>query len=312
MKFGLDADSHQQQEAAGLTPDYQVLWVGVWNLQKGWRDTDAQLRRLHEANLTPAIQFYYWGDDMAPSCLQQSGCAGKDLAGWTRLRQELAHHLQTNLHGDPVLVVLETEFNKGSVAHLESLDEALALQATELKRSYPGATVVLGLGAWNPSAWGTWDRAAAASDAIGLQALQGFPATVPGTAPGTTAPGTAAGTLFNATVAHARTARAVFGLDVVLDDVAVASASGPAGAEAQRRDLAAFVAGMPALHEAGVTTMLYRAYVDNPSMGLDNYFGEAERHFGLATVSGELKPAGQLWVQAIQAQRAAASGPTAG
>ena len=74
--FGLDADSLALQQADGLAPHYSTLWVGLWNLGLGWRDTDVQLRQLRAAGVTPAIQLYYWDDQLSPRCIE-SGCGGR-------------------------------------------------------------------------------------------------------------------------------------------------------------------------------------------------------------------------------------------
>jgi hypothetical protein len=304
MRFGLDADSLPVQLANGITPDYSTIWIGPWNLEKGWLEPDRQFIVLRAANVTPAIQLYYWGDDLSPGCLRD-GCHGKDQAGWDRLAAQLVDHLKANLDGRPVLIVLETEFNKAPVATYEPLDALLATKATALKQGYPSAEVVLGIGNWNPAAWGTWDRAAAASDAVGLQALEGSAPGQVGRDPG----------LFDATLAGAQRLRDLFGKPVVLQDVAVPSAPDPATPATQSEALQPFVAHMAALRSAGVETILYRSFLDSPGMPLSGYFGEAERHFGLAAaLTGDLKPAGQAWLAGMRAAQAAqaAGGGSAG
>src|ERR1051326_235647 len=171
MRFGIDAQSVERYgEVTGAPPDYGTLWVGKWDLDDGWRGSDAALVALRQANVTPAVQFLYWGDDMAASCLD-AGCNGKDTAHWDELAQELAQHLADDLQGAPALVILESEFNKHGVHESEVLDGLLADKASYLKQAYPPAQVVLGLGDWYPEAWATWARAAAACDLVGLQAL---------------------------------------------------------------------------------------------------------------------------------------------
>jgi hypothetical protein len=291
--FGLDAGSLAAQRAHGLTPAYASLWVGVWNLDKGWRDTDAQLRELRSLGITPAVHFYYWGDTLSPACLE-SGCNGKTMAGWDLLATQLATHLQATLEGGPVLVVLETEFNKASVARSEPLDALLAAKATYLKSEYPAAQVVLGLGNWNPGAWASWDRAAAASDAVGLQALAGSARGIDGGDPG----------MFNATLAGVKSLAQLFGKPIVLQDVAAPSAPFPASPATQSQALTPFIDRLAELEEAGVQAILYRSFLDSPNMSLAHFFGEAERHFGLAAAdTGALKPAGEVWVAALRMTR---------
>src|ERR1041385_4509998 len=168
LGFGLDAGSLAVQQAQGVHAGYATIWVGVWDLEKGWLVPDAQLATLRAAGVTPAIQLFYWGDDLAPACFGPAGCNGKTVEGWDRLIAQLGEHLQARMNGSAVLVVLETEFNKGSVARYEPLDAPLGDNARAVRAASPAARVVRGFGGWNPDAWGTWDRAAAASDAVGL------------------------------------------------------------------------------------------------------------------------------------------------
>lgn len=301
MRFGLDAGSLALQLEEGVRPDYATLWIGVWNLEKGWRDPALQLAALHAANVTPAIQLYYWGDDLSPACLE-SGCNGKSVAGWDLLIAGLVEHLQGALGGAPVLVVLESEFNKASVARHEPLDALLAEKALAIKEAYPAARVVLGVGGWYPPAWGTWDRAAAASDAVGLQAMAGTP-------PGD---GRAAPDLFGDALVGAQRLRDLFGKPIVLQDVAAPSGPSPATPATQAGALLPFVSNLTALKAEGVDTLLYRSFVDNPAAP-PGYFGEAERHFGLALPgTGDLKPSGEAWAAAMRQERGGgAAGGTA-
>ena len=53
------------------------------------------LASLRSAGVTPAVHFYYWGDDISPRCVE-NGCTDqyqgvqKDKATWTRMSNELA------------------------------------------------------------------------------------------------------------------------------------------------------------------------------------------------------------------------------
>jgi hypothetical protein len=290
MRFGLDVDSLDAQTAAGLRLDYAMIWIGAWNLEKGWLVPEERLAAMRAAGVTPAVQLYYWGDDISPSCFEK-GCNGKTVEGWDRLARELVDRLQAGLDGGPVLLILETEFNKGSVARYEPLDALLAEKAAWLKGAYPAARIVLGFGNWNLPAWETWDRAAAASDAMGLQALAGASGHGP------------EGTLFEATLAGAQRLKDLFGKPVVLGDVAAASGPDPATPATQAAALDPFLGHLAELREAGVEAILYRSLADSPGVPLANFFGEAERHFGLATVGGALKPAGEAWLAAIRSER---------
>src|ERR1044072_5115183 len=73
IAFGMDAGSVAAQSAAGAKPDYGTFSVGPWTLTSGWGGPDAQLDAMRSAGVTPAIHFYYWGDDISPTCLE-NGC----------------------------------------------------------------------------------------------------------------------------------------------------------------------------------------------------------------------------------------------
>lgn len=293
MRFGIDAGSVGRFAQEAGNPDYATVWVGKWNLDVGWRDTDLALVALREANVTPAIHFYYWGDDMQPACFSM-GCNGKDTLGWQRLAEELVQHLQADLQGAEAVVFLESEFNKHGVHDDEMLDGMLAEKADYLHAWYPPAKVVLALGNWFPQAWPTWDRAAAASDFVGIQAM----------AASTRDDEERTRALVESTLDGVTRLRELFGKPVFLQDVAVSSYPEPDHLDAQEEALRRFAAALPEMQAAGVEAVVYRSFLDIPDMALDNHFAEAERHWGLAWHdSGELKPAGEAWMEAVQKAR---------
>lgn len=292
LLFGLDAPSIDLAARQGVRPDYGTLWVGAWTLQWGWKVTDAELDRLREGNVTPAVQLYYWGDDIHADCFSV-GCHGKTMQGWDELARGLATHLAEHAPG-PALVVLETEFNKHQVHVNEDLDGYLAEKATAIRALNPDITVVLGLGNWYPEAWPTWDRAAASADAIGIQAMAGSTHDSDDFTAG----------LFGTTLAGVQVARELFGKPVIVHDVAVSSYPEPQNLRTQEAALQGLADGLDDLQAAGVEAVLYRAFVDTPNAPVEEHYGEAEKHWGLAWHdTGELKPGGQAWVAAMKGER---------
>lgn len=287
LAFGMDSYSLKAQAKAGVTPDYATFWVGPWTLEHGWKNDEARLKAVLEADVTPAIHLYYWGDDISKKCLQK-GCHSdlhgtwKDRAGWDRLTEQLLDRLQDHMDGEPVVVFLESEFNKGNVARHEPLDAALAAKAQRIHARHPEAHVVLSLGAWGTEHWGTWDRAAAASDAIGLQGMR---ASTVDSKKGYLG-------LFDATLEAARTAHEAFGKPIFLQDIALSSYPEPSYLGHQEDALAPFFDRMDELKAAGVEAMVYRSWRDAKDMDTSNYYGKAERHWGLSR-DGDLKPAGR-------------------
>jgi hypothetical protein len=291
LRFGIDAASIGPfRERTGVAPDYATVWVGKWNLDLGWRGTDEALRSIRSEGVTPAVHFYYWGDDIRPECLD-AGCDGKDVWGWQSLADGLVQHLQAGAGGGPVVVILESEFNKNGLHESDALDRMLAEKADYIRQGYPQARIVLGLGNWAPDSWWTWDQAAAACDAVGLQALGGT----------TQDSQERVLDLFNSTLAGAQRLHDLFGKPVFVQDVAVSSYPEPDNLALQQQALDRFAAGLPDLQAAGVEAVVYRSFIDVPDMALDNHYAEAERHWGLAWAqTGQLKPAGEAWVAAVQ------------
>lgn len=291
LRFGLDAGAVGHAAAHGVHPDYGTVWVGPWVLQWGWKETDRALQQLVDANVTPAVHLYYWGDDIHADCFTV-GCQGKTMQGWDELTTGLAQRLE-QLPG-PAVVILETEFNKHQVKDNEDLDGYLEQKALAIKGLDPGTQVILGLGNWNSAAWPTWDRAAAASDYIGMQGLAGS----------TRDPPERALTLAQDLVNGANKASELFGKPIFVHDVAVSSYPEPDHLQTQGEALENLAAGLDELQEAGVVAVIYRSFLDVPTMPLSEHYGEAERHWGLAwRDTGQLKPAGEAWIGAMKAAR---------
>jgi hypothetical protein len=299
MGFGMDAGSISAQTNAGAKPDYAMLWVGPWNLASGWSGTNNQLSQLRSAGVTPVIQFYYWGDDMSPSCFE-NGCwsslhnVWKSQSEWHRLAQQLRTNVNNQMDGRAVVIVMETEFNKGDMQTYKPFDKALADKSIYLKNNIPNSKTVLGLGTWNTKAWSTWTQAAAANDYIGVQAMRGS----------TRDTLTSYLNLYEATLSGARTAQSMFNKPVFITDIALSSYPSSTYEKYQADALKKFFTGKADLKKAGVHAMLYRAWYDHPTKDTKNYYGEAERHFGVAKPSsGSWKPAAKVWVDGLKAER---------
>jgi hypothetical protein len=75
----------------------------------------------------------------------------------------------------------------------------------------------------------------------------------------------------------------------------------------QAASLREFFAGLSDLRDAGVRSVVYRSWYDS-SMSTANYYGEAERHWGLDwNTSPGYKAAGKVWVDGVKAERARAA-----
>jgi hypothetical protein len=298
VRFGMDAASVQAQSAAGVKPDYGVLWIGPWTTQSGWGGPDDTMARLRSAGVVPAIHFYYWGDDITPSCVE-NGCwsnaqkVQKDRTRWKALADQLTAHVAAKMQGAPVAIFLESEFNKQGIGTYEPFDGYLAEMANRLRAGYPGAAVVLGFGNWRPDEWGTFDRAAAASDVVGLQAMRAS----------TKDTSTAYNALYDSLLSGVRRQAGLFHKPLMVTDLGLSSYAEPGYLAMQRDNLQKVFTGMQALRDAGVTAVLYRSWGDAPGMSTANYYGEGERHFGLVHSDGSQKPAAAVWIGGVKAVR---------
>ncbi|MEA3165483.1 MAG: hypothetical protein QOJ26_340 [Thermoplasmata archaeon] len=306
LSFGMDANAVSAETAAGVRPDYGTFWIGPWTLGSGWGGPDAQMTAMKNAGVTPAIHHYYWGDDISQSCLE-NGCystlhkADKNKEGWQLLTDQLIAHLNSKMGGKPVLIFLETEFNKGNVATYEPLDGYLAEKAAQIKAGYPNAKIVMSLGNWNSAAWSTWDRTAAASDYTGIQGMRGS----------TRQDATGYATLYEKTLEGATLLKSKFGKPVVLQDIALSTYPEPDYLKRQADELRDFFSHSADLKAQGVQALLYRSWRDSPTMDTANYYGEAERHWGLVWAGNATQKAGgQVWIDGVKAERAGSATPS--
>jgi PKD repeat protein len=297
--FGMESGSVSAQSAAGVKPDYGTFWIGPWTLSSGWGGPDGQLSAMKSAGVTPAIHFYYWGDDISPSCVE-NGCwsslhnAQKDRAHWNMLGDQLVQHLNGKMGGAPALVFLESEFNKGGIETYEPFDGYMAAMAAKIHAGYPNAVIVLGFGNWGSQYWGNFDRAAAASDMVGIQGMRGS----------TRQSKTDMFTLYDGLLAGVKSLEAKFpGEGIMLTDIAVSSYPEPDYLAVQRDVLKEVFDNLGVLKSHGVQAIVYRSWMDSPGMDTANWYGMAERYWGVANSAG-LKPSAQVWIAGVKAERA--------
>lgn len=304
--FGMDINSMSAQQQAGVPADYATVWAGVWNLHSGWGGPNAAIDRAVANDVTPVVHFYYWGDDISQNCVEK-GCysklhgAQKDKAGWQRLAEELATNLNAHRDGKPVVIIIESEFNKGDIQTYEAFDGYLVEKQRFFRETIPGVQLVLGFGTWNMDAWNTFDRAAAGADYIGIQALRGSSRDSLTTYEG----------VVDASLVGVKKAKALFGKPVILTDLGLSSHPEPDYESHQARVLGVFFSRIGELKAAGLHAMLYRSWSDT-NMDTANYYGEAERHWGLVrTTEPAAKAAKSVWVNGVKAERGNAAPATA-
>lgn len=274
--WGIGQGGLEAALASGWIPDLVQVWAGSW-MRHGWDRFDAEVAEAAAVGATPVVEWYYWGDDIAPACLRR-GCDGKSEAEWAALTTELARRLAAN--GVPAVVVVETEFNKGGTSHDAAFDAALAARIREIQREAPTAQVALGFGAWAPNDFAAFAGAMSEADAAGVQLVR--------------AEGRGRSLLDSVGDLEAAVGALhdVFGKPILLHDAAISSFAGSECAQA--RALEALGARLPHLASLGLTGVVWREGTDDPARR-EGYFGPAEGAFGLRRADGSAKPASDVW-----------------
>lgn len=298
VPLGVSNNSVSELTAAGAPPTYASYWVGEWMATSGWGGLESMLRSAKAAGTTPVLFWYYWGDSISPSCVE-NGCNSRNKAEWNSLTTTLATKVRDIMEGAPVFIVLENEFNKGGItdaSYAPTFDGYLEGKANELK-AVDGVQIVLGYGAWGESSWGRFPRAIAASDMIGFQIMRA--STDPSHRSDAMVYYRAAPDKIASVLAHIRNLSP--GKDALLYDLALSSYPDDTWLATQNEVLAAIMARRAEYAEDGLRGIVYREIRDNPSMSPSNYFGYAEQHWGFKTRDGVAKPSYQTWLSAAGA-----------
>lgn len=301
VQFGFDAKSVHRARGLGMPVAYGSTWAGAWNQKWGWKGIEDDLRAAKAAGAIPIVQWWYWGDDISPSCVE-NGCEDryhgvrKDKATWSRMSNELAD-LIVRVGGahSQALVVIETEFNKNGIESYEPFDGYLAEQAAIFHKR--GLKVVVGFGNWGQSHWKNFDRAVAAADLLGTMALQSSVRDASTYLSG-------ADQLIGAAQYFQRTfAKRTF------VDFAFSSYPEPSYELYQDTVIRDIFRRMEELRAAGVQGMVWRMLSDDPAFDTTNYHGMAERHFGLLHADGSPKPAFMPFLNGMLTEADAVAAP---
>lgn len=303
LRFGVGSEGYDELRAAGVHAPLSQFWVGAWTRHSGWGYVDNYLKIANNRGTVPVIEFWYWGDSITPHCIE-NGCwstlsnAPISKKEWYDYAYTLAAKIRQHMGGREVIVVLETEFNKHGVGSYEPFDGYLADQARIFK-SVPGVKVAIGFGNWGQSEWRNFDRAVGASDYTGFQLLRGS------THESWDAYTRAVDTIGTA----AATLKSTFGKPVLLHDVSLSSYPEPNWMYAQDQVLKGMFSRLGELEGKGLQGVIYRSVRDNPNFDTRNYYGYAERYWGLKHHDASAKPGWWTWVNGIKAHGAAAPAP---
>jgi hypothetical protein len=299
MRFGTDMDSIKIAASHGANLSYGTFWVGSWTQKFGWEYVQDQLAAARKQGVTPVINWWYWGDDISPACVEQ-GCQDprqqvhKDKATWYRMSTKLADLIDKTMGDRGAIVVLETEFNKNGIERYEPFDGYLADQVKIFHRKR-NIRVVIGFGNWGRGHWGSFDRAMGEADLLGTQLLQSSIRD--------------AGTYRQAVdtlISGARYLHNTFGKPCLVVDLALSSyprAKYEAYQEAVMKEL---FARLNELKTAGVQGLIWRQLSDDEKFDASNYHGIAERFWGLLRADGSLKPAFAPFVNGVRVETARA------
>ncbi len=302
MRFGIDASAAGAATAKGMPLTYGSLWAGAWNQKWGWGGIETQLQTAKANNLVPVIHWWYWGDDISPTCVEQ-GCQDryqqvwKDKATWTRLSNELAD-LTTRIMGpgSTAIVIVETEFNKNGIETYEAFDGYLAQQAAIFHAR--NQQVVIGFGNWGQSECTRFDRAAGSADYLGTQVLYSSIRDASIYMSGA-----------QKLIDGALVLKGLFGKPIFVTDFAFSSYPEPSYEGYQDFVVRDIFSRLGDLKAAGVKGMVWRMLSDDPAFDTANYHGMAERYWGLLHANGSEKLAFASFMQGMQADGSGSAPP---
>lgn len=298
VKFGFDANSAKRARSLGMPVSYGSLWVGSWNQKEkyGWGGIKDQLQTAKASGVTPVVQWWYWGDDISPTCVE-NGCKDKyegvwkDKATWYRMSNELADLIAQVMGPDSgTIVIVETEFNQGGVQNYEPFDGYLADHMAIFHAR--GIRTVVGFGNWDRHTWKNFDRAVAAGDMMGVQSLLSSVRDSRTYLSGA-----------DMLISAARYNQETFGKPSFVTDFAFSSYPEPSYELYQDTVVRDIFSRMDELRAAGVEGMIWRMLADDPKFDSSNYHGMAERFWGLIRADGTQKMAFQPFVNGMVSER---------
>jgi hypothetical protein len=301
MHFGMDATAAGTAASKGMPLTYGSLWAGAWNQKWGWGGIETQLQTAKAHGLVPVIQWWYWGDDISPNCVEQ-GCQDryqqvwKDKATWYRLSNELADLVARVMGpGSTAVVIVEPEFNKNGIETYEPFDGYLADHAQFFHAR--NQQVVITFGNWGQSEWTRFDRAVAAADYLGTQVLYSS------VRESSTEYLSGAQRLIDGAVVL----QSMFGKPCFVTDFAFSSYPAPTYEIYQNTVVQDIFGRLGELKAAGVRGMVWRMLSDDPNFDTSNYNGMAERYWGLLRADGSEKPSFASFLQGMLAEVSGAS-----
>lgn len=276
---------YKQAERDGLRFKYAALW-----LTPGWTKwvTKDLLKKIAADGHTPLLLYYTFGDHSSREYLEAADRAR------LRLWQE---DIEKNLApladiGSEVLIALEPEFNVTPATGTPLLRwpewDALAGKAVDVIHARaPLAKVGL-----CPGDWGNYDLAPALAGSIAKSDFIAFPEMRAASDPSRDAKSPEYRDAAGAAVAFSAYLKKTFGKPILFAYLTVSSHGG--WDDVQARIIDGVFAREKELLANGVFGLAYFAYFDDRAHDTE-FFGEAERHFGLKDSDGKPKKAWRVW-----------------
>lgn len=291
--YGFPVDHVASVQSAGADLTYGSFWIGQWVNTYGWGGFRSALDKAIANNVTPVIQWYYWGDAISDSCYT-TGCGSKNKTEWDSLAATLRNEIAAKMQGRKAIVVLETEWHKNGMDNESTFDGWLRNQMDILRAdTTEDIDVALGWGHWaSTTAYTTFSQAGSYADMNSTMIL--FSCVRETRAKYTGA--------VDEVTADANELKTRYGKPVIVSDFGLSTYSGsssgdPAYSTAsapkdcidsdnyetlQEAEFAEVFADKTAMAAAGITAFVFRAYNDDWDRDPNgDYHRIAERWFGI-------------------------------
>ena len=178
--FPIDHLGAFEADSDHLDLEYASFWA-VWEHGEfdNWGDITKKTRQAISNGTIPVVYWYYWGDRIRQSCVEQGKNAdgtscNRSKSEWALYTDELAAALDAGMNpGDEVIVILENEFHKKDIDDVDyapTFDLYLKARVQDLHAA-PGVKVAIGFGPWATSKFALFNDAVGESDLLGTMLL---------------------------------------------------------------------------------------------------------------------------------------------
>ena len=117
--FGFHAYDHQHVSNADFpSPEYESVWAVNKGNPDGLQDyVGSDLDKIESRGRTPVVHFYYWGDNISPSNVEnghydESEERQYNKSDWNAEADRLVNQIENKMDGKETIVTIELEFHK--------------------------------------------------------------------------------------------------------------------------------------------------------------------------------------------------------